>query len=304
MKLIFVIFLLTFFSCQVLSQTNLNWGWGEHNNSLGFEKPSDSIYIKTDTLNIWQIGSPQKDKLFIPFNDYPSLGKLAIVSDTLMPYPINCRSSFQIKLHVSSGCNGYSLSFAQKYDFEQNKDGGIIEVSYDRGLKWYNIINDSIIGENIEYSSNMYSTTDTIQSYFNNPGFTGTQNDIQYVSITFPADDRIVGDTLLIRFLLSSDSTDTGHEGWMLDDFSFGAYLVDGININQINSLNIYPNPAKNEIMINSPNDIKTVEIYSIDGIKVKTLKTKKVVDLSDMNSGIYLLRVDNHKLRKIIVDR
>ena len=33
-------------------------------------------------------------------------------------------------------CDAYSIQFDYKYDFENSKDGGIIETSYNNGVSW------------------------------------------------------------------------------------------------------------------------------------------------------------------------
>jgi len=69
-------------------------------------------------------------------SDDPYLGEYAIISDTNDYYPIKIKSSFQFKLLLDCGCDVYSINFSHKYDFDKNKDRGIIESSFNNGLSW------------------------------------------------------------------------------------------------------------------------------------------------------------------------
>ena len=69
----------------------------------------------------------------------------------------------------------------------------------------------------------------------------------------------------------------------------------------------VYPNPARDRINIVSKDNtnISEINIYSISGKLIKTIKNSKRVDLNDISSGMYWLILSNEKYRethKIIV--
>jgi hypothetical protein len=79
---------------------------------------------------------------------------------------------------------------------------------------------------------------------------------------------------------------------------------------NQIAVFSMYPNPVSNgKFVITSNNGAnKQVEIYSMIGKQVysKTVKANETIDVSNLNRGIYLLRVkeeDKIATRKLIVN-
>jgi hypothetical protein len=83
-----------------------------------------------------------------------------------------------------------------------------------------------------------------------------------------------------------------------------------GIVKNQIAGFAMYPNPVSNgKFVITSNNGAnKQVEIYSMIGKQVysKTVKANETIDVSNLNRGIYLLRVkeeDKIATRKLIVN-
>ena len=66
------------------------------------------------------------------------------------------------------------------------------------------------------------------------------------------------------------------------------------VNENNItNNFKIYPNPATNNFTIETENDIKSVEIYSIQGQKVSTSNSKNI-DVSNLSKGMYMVRIED----------
>jgi len=96
------------------------------------------ITIPSSEENIWQVG-----KLYKDFLDSTLSGKHGIVTDTLNSYPVNIDDYFDIVLPVMDSAWGEGiLSFYHKYQTDSLFDGGFIEVSYDYGMNWNNLIFD------------------------------------------------------------------------------------------------------------------------------------------------------------------
>ncbi len=102
-----------------------------------------------------------------------------------------------------------------------------------------------------------------------------------------------------------------GGDAWMYK-------LIDTtVNINELELYNskikVYPNPAGSVLNINFPQNIDTkntfVEIIDINGrtlLKSKSLSALSQLDISKINSGIYLVKIQNDKTfitRKIIIE-
>ena len=90
------------------------------------------------------------------------------------------------------------------------------------------------------------------------------------------------------------------------DQISFGStanlesFLVDNIDI--------FPNPAKNQFNLSSNlNNSLGIQIFDVLGKSVKKLYTnKKSINISDLNSGIYFVRIkngENYVTKKLIVN-
>ncbi|MCF6180602.1 lamin tail domain-containing protein [Lutibacter sp.] len=98
-------------------------------------------------------------------------------------------------------------------------------------------------------------------------------------------------------------SGDKGTPG-TINDFTLG------IVKNQIAGFAMYPNPVSNGKFVITTNNgaNKQVEIYSMIGKQVysKTVKANETIDVSNLNQGIYVLRVkEDNKIatRKLIVN-
>ena len=127
---------------------------------IDFEDSEFYKYILIDTNNIWKIGTPNKELIF-PEPQH-IFGEKSIYSDTNLYYGKDISSYFQFKIIIGNA-DFYGIGFDQKYDFENGKDGGTIEVSWDNGITWNNLINDPVIQQYFELD-NFYSETDTIEA--------------------------------------------------------------------------------------------------------------------------------------------
>lgn len=64
-------------------------------------------------------------------------------------------------------------------------------------------------------------------------------------------------------------------------------------NFDNNNPLQIYPNPAKSIVNINSTYEIKCVEITDLSGkLQTSKLNSQNIIDVSSLQKGMYLLRV------------
>jgi len=70
-------------------------------------------------------------------------------------------------------------------------------------------------------------------------------------------------------------------------------------NINELADLKIYPNPTKDFIYVTS-NESLTIEVFSIDGKSIGNYNTK-IIDLSKVKSGIYVLKIEDSTGKSII---
>jgi len=138
------------------------------------------------------------------------------VDKQLNLYPINNFSTFQISFERSFFDFLYyhfMIQFKHKYQTDDGKDGGYIEISYD-GLNWTNIIKDTLISIYSDPPNlyNFYNETDTIvngESAFTgqSDGWITSEFDWAWGAWDY---EWMTGNeiTPVIRFVFKSDSID------------------------------------------------------------------------------------------------
>ncbi len=293
---------------QVYAKINLNF----ETNILD----SSKFWINSPAQNIWQIGKPHKIFFDSAFSE-PN----CIITDTLNNYPINCHSSFILSLHniyYNWWMGKLNLSFTHKFDTDTLHDGGFIEVSYNSGITWENIILDSLVNSNSNYgypgyNQNFYSINDTINGGI--PAFTGKSPGwIQSVYQFNGCGYNFAIDSIMVRFTFKSDSTNNSREGWMIDNIYFANWICESISETSKSNFEFYPNPnnGKFNLIMNNENSLMNneVSIYNILGDKIYynpkfNEQTSNEIDLSAFQKGIYFIKIyDKEKtnLRKIVI--
>lgn len=275
--------------------------------TITFEKQYEFLEIDTFPQNIWQIGQPQK----VYFDSSYSAIK-AIVTDTVTSYPIDNHSYFDIKIGEFNYNYYYmyyvGMEIKHKFDTDTLKDGGYISVSYDNGLTWMNIINDTSDYYDIKPSDNdwwpntsLYSETDTL--YNGEFGFSGKSEGWQTTFFSWyyipVKNDLNWVDTTLIRFNFISDNIDNNKEGWMIDDIKLCSVdLGSAYNENKVEEFSIYPNPMIKSSTIVLQRKYETIQTLLID-IHGNVITKQKhmncdsfVLHRNNIPRGIYFLKI------------
>lgn len=94
---------------------------------------------------------------------------------------------------------------------------------------------------------------------------------------------------------------------YFFDDFEVTTNTLGTNEATLNNSVSIFPNPAKNSFEIQSNKTVKSVEVYSQDGKLILTEKNNTKINLPNVNSGIYLVRIstsDAVVIKKLIVNQ
>ena len=277
---------------------------------INFESNLDLIRIDTNSNNDWQIGSPQKQF----FNSAYSIPNV-IVTDTINPYSISSNSSFYISIKDYQWFEGSpsTLSFYHKYDSDSLLDGGFIDVSYDGGETWLNIIHDSTMF-NCNWTpgfgywgENFYDETDTL--YNGVKGFSGKSEDWEYSEFAWlyclGVEDEYP-DSMMIRFNFISDSIQTFKEGWMIDNIVLHSDVCGAVNENLTNKIKvtIEPNPINYKSILRikrTSNERYHLSIININGKQVftKYLETNEFqLNSLSLSTGFYfyILHFENNE--------
>jgi len=287
---------------------------------INFEEPSPYIHINPSAQNICQIGEPQKSF----FNAAYSVPN-AMVTDTTNFYTANNVSSFDLYVgeYNMDGLWGWNyptdifIDFRHKFDTDTLMDGGYITVSWDKGLTWMNIINDSVyLGEHPNWNflpfggiPNLYSPDDVL--FNGEPGFSGKSDGWVHTCLAWwvlPVKTALdfPPDTMIIRFNFISDNVQNNKEGWMIDQIRlFSLDLGSGLRENQAGGkrAHIAPNPLKSSSTVTFDKTYEDVE-YSLLDVTGRICAggnaekcNQFTLDRSNISPGIYLLKlVINHQ--------
>jgi hypothetical protein len=260
--------------------------------------PEYSVQIALDTAsqNVWQIGKPQKI-IFDSAATQPNV----IVTDTINPFPINNISRFIAIVPVIAATNvTFTLQWKQKLDLDSAKDGGIVEVSLDQGLTWVNCMTDPNVKDFYGFDNN------DVQLLPNGEyGFSGADSQWKDVWLCYPPGWLTLSiDTVMFRFTLVSDSTQTNQEGWMIDNIYARKSLGHTIkNVAYTSYVNIFPNPSKDMVQIALQNvagfhKIEKMELIDEAGKVVgtwKDLPTTYKIKTDKYPDGLYYLKVQTN---------
>ena len=281
---------------STFSQADLPW-----HVEFDFETIEYKNFITLDSSLVWQVGEPSKSYLDTAFS-----GAKVIMTDTLNPYPANTKDCFYLIIdpikYLWFGYTICELEFQHKTDCDTITEGGYIEVSYDKGKKWKNIIYDSIHFEiddwTFTYSENFYEKDDTLETGM--PAFSGNHLAWQYSKFMWGTGGvkKNSIDTVLIRFCFLSDSIQTNKDGWMIDDIKITVITPSNINKNNhYTGIRVIPNPVKDISLIDLShiNTPERIIVYSSTGLKVidDYLDAPEYqISRSDLSPGIYFIRV------------
>lgn len=288
-------------TCSLYSQKN----YGDH-------FPLDSIFFERNTLpfridppaagNCWQVGHPSKTL----FNQSYSL-PLAIVTDTLLPYPPNSNCSFSFSFYYPAFA--VYMDFLHKIDSDTITDFGTVEVTYDHGTTW-EILKDSVC-QNLVGCVSLSWSDDSILSTGeqipHNLAISGRSNGWVRSRYTwwwaFPVDRDFrsgMFDSIGIRFPFHSDGIQTNKEGWMIDNIITG-YVDVGTGMPVLptgGEVQILPNPLIRHAEVIFSKDLSDVD-FEIYDLQERTVFRKHMdqprsilLERSSFPAGIYIWSV------------
>ena len=97
-----------------------------------------------------------------------------------------------------------------------------------------------------------------------------------------------------IFFNFNTEGSAAGETTYYFDEVVFGELIINNKNLS-LDYLNVYPNPTTNQWTLTSDKTAELVEIYSINGQIITTVKpagNTATIDASSLQSGIYLARI------------
>ena len=280
--------------------------------SLDFDTPmslwssySNSSVYRDTTSNpncIWQVGHPNKTFFHSAHSD-----RNAIITDTINSIPKNDTSTFYV-LHKLNfpGLRVLGLHFWYQMNGDPN-DKGIIEFSPDSAHNvWINLLTQDTL----------YNFQDGWWQNLPKPTLTGStvgwkSFDLRLLSATPTIAGHHLADTILFRFTYITDSINTPHDGWMIDDINVEDWIEGVQEIQNNNLISIYPSPTTDHLTIqrNKSSNEQTIQIINYFGQKLYENQnfTGESIDTRQLSNGVYFLKYSdtkNFSIKKFIVNR
>lgn len=291
MRIITSLVLLVFLNLSLSAQVEPYKGIFELH-ACDLETSCDLLQFDTSSQNLWTIGLPAK-----PFFDTAYSIPNAILTDTINPYASNNHSYFDLIIPDYEEYLNLILSFKHKYQTDSLIDGGYIEISYDNGASWVDVLKDPT-EIRVFNTENMYAISDTLDGGIS--GFSGTSDwqdtKIQWVW-KFPV-SLLNNDTLQLRFNFISDSLQTNKAGWMIDDIVV-SYADLGSQTKELASAQmakIYPNPFSESTLISLSNfeyqENQSLQLINAQGVVQRVYTNLRdseiVVEKGNLSAGLY----------------
>jgi hypothetical protein len=122
---------------------------------------------------------------------------------------------------------------------------------------------------------------------------------------TYPSNNNAnyAGTWNVYPFFESGNIVISGENGFTLvrDNSSLGNSDAD------LENFNLYPNPAKNKLKVNSKNEpLKQIEVFNVLGQRIINLNfsssLSENIDISSLNTGMYLVKINNLTTKRLIV--
>ena len=249
--------------------------------------------FRFDTMGIWQIGTSHKS-----FFD----SSYGLFTDSISAYDTSLFTyvEFTPAIQPLQSYGNLLISFEHKYETDLNKDGGYMEISYNDGDNWINVMdNDKLELTGAFFNNkNFYTLNDTIRDSVY--AFTGTQSDfitsvVQFV--WFLPLKSAYSDTIKFRFVFESDNNQTNKAGWILKNLNF-SFVDFGSGIEELNDhyINASPNPTNSMIYFdNAGSKEKKYFILNSSGLIIQQGEMKDHrIDLSRYPSGEYIIVIQD----------
>lgn len=266
-----------------------------------------------DSLNgCWQIGPPDKT-VFDSAYSAPN----ALVTDTLLPYPVGGISYAEFSVPVDFYGEDIQLSFAHRMDLDSGEAFGWIEY-FDTGItqSWIKVDPwEAWYSGYIEWNGEGTDTDSALVFMGTNNGWSNVQLAWRCIAVVQGPNERANStDSMRIRFAYEALANTNGRDGWMIDDLVVtNSGCMGGVHEAATPSLSVSPNPASDRVTLeltNAPSVPMTLELFRADGALVRREQVKGVrnaIELSSLPDGPYLIRMAGERgqlVERLVIQR
>lgn len=220
-----------------------------------------------------------------------SSGNTVYTTNITGNYPDMVKSYLVSQCYNLSVISNPQISFAMKYDLEQNWDIVYVEYTTDFGATW------NVLGTmgTTWYNSNRTVATAGNDCY-NCPGAQWTGTNTTLTTYTYSLNALNSETNIIFRIVFHSDES-ANQRGVNVDDF-----VINGTLSNQnfeMNNVVVYPNPSKGIFNISLGNIQPTaIDVYDLTGkvilskSAIQSSNIETSIDLSNAATGIYFVKI------------
>lgn len=258
-----------------------------------FTNQSDALitYNQDDNSSLWIRG-------------IRAFGPMTSSGNTVYTTNLTGNYADQKKAYIVSQCYNLTnvsnpqISFAMKYDLEENWDIVYVQYTTDMGQNW-NVL--GTMGANWYNSNRTNASSGSANDCQNCPGAQWTGTNTTLTTYFYPLTSLIGQSNVIFRIVFHSDELEN-QLGVNIDDF-----VINGILSNEnfeLENISVYPNPSNGVFNISMGNvNVTSIEVYDLMGkliipkINGITIDNQTTIDLSSAAKGIYFVKIiDDNK--------
>ena len=193
-----------------------------------------------------------------------------------------------------------------------NASAKIVQQTYAIGAEannYMHIVYRNLSTDNDQLRIQFQSPVDDYSSYNGmNMDIPSGMSNFETLDVDLSQNDAWTGETQNFQIVIrDQDNGNSASAG----DFEIQEIIFDNNATLKVDSSNridftMYPNPANEIVSISSKEKITKVEIFNISGMKVQEVNNTGLVNIANLSSGIYLVKVENqhhyHLIKKLII--
>lgn len=184
------------------------------------------------------------------------------------------------------------ISFAMKFDLEQDWDIVYVQYSTNFGANWTVL---GTMGANWYNSDRTQATAGN--DCYNCPGAQWTGTDLTLKTYSYPLASLGAPSNVIFRIVFHSDES-ANQKGVNVDDFVINGTLAN--ESFELNNISVYPNPSNGLVTVSYGTFEPTqIQVYDISGKLILTKENLTAVetnlDLSSASQGIYFIKISSN---------
>ena len=265
-----------------------------------FTNNSDALisYNENETTPTWVRGVK-------PFGPLTSNGNTVYTTNLSGNYANQKKAYLLSQCYNFTSVSNPQVSFAMKFDLEENWDIIYLEYSTNLGASW-NILGE--MGSNWYNSNRTNASSGTANDCQNCPGAQWTGTNTTLTTYNYSLNSLIGQPNVIFRIVFHSDELEN-QLGINIDDF-----VITGVLSNsnfELNNISIYPNPSTGIFNVSLGNIAPSlIEVYDLTGKiilskkDIVTSNSELAIDLSSASQGVYFVKIienQNQIVKRII---